>query len=211
MIRCKNCGWENSNENAPCEKCGAKLTASDNSTVAPSPAQRGNTQKTALGCPQCGYPVRPTDERCPNCDAPVERRATQTGNASAQPAAAYKQTVIGRPPAVDGNPVEGRRLVGVLVSYSIRPQGDFFPVAEGKNYIGRETAANICVAGDPQMSERHLSILYRSVDNKFKFKDEQSSNGTFVNDVLSDEGELKSGDVIRAGSTKFLFFAIPNF
>jgi pSer/pThr/pTyr-binding forkhead associated (FHA) protein len=55
-----------------------------------------------------------------------------------------------------------------------------------------------------------LSILYRPVDKKFKFKDEQSSNGTFVNDVLMDEGELHNFDVIRIGATKLVFIAIPQ-
>ena len=49
------------------------------------------------------------------------------------------------------------------------------------------------------MSGRHMSILYRNVDNKFKYRDEQSSNGTFVNKELSDEGELQNYDIIRLG------------
>uniref|UniRef100_UPI0040276C70 FHA domain-containing protein n=1 Tax=Prevotella sp. TaxID=59823 RepID=UPI0040276C70 len=54
------------------------------------------------------------------------------------------------------------------------------------------------------------SILYRNVDNKFKFRDEQSSNGTFVNKELADEGELQNYDIIRLGGTVFIFIAIPK-
>lgn len=55
-----------------------------------------------------------------------------------------------------------------------------------------------------------MSILYRSVDNKFKFRDEQSSNGTFINKELLDEGELQNYDIVRVGSTLFIFVAIPQ-
>lgn len=48
------------------------------------------------------------------------------------------------------------------------------------------------------------------MDNKFKYRDEQSSNGTFVNKELSDEGELQNYDIIRLGNTVFIFIAIPK-
>jgi pSer/pThr/pTyr-binding forkhead associated (FHA) protein len=41
----------------------------------------------------------------------------------------------------------------------------------------------------------------------YKFKDEMSSNGTFVNDQFDEEGNLEDGDVIRIGNTLFLFRA----
>jgi pSer/pThr/pTyr-binding forkhead associated (FHA) protein len=101
-------------------------------------------------------------------------------------------------------------LVGFLVTYSQSLNGDFFPLYEGKNIIGRDTSASICIQGDPNISDRHLSILYRPVDRKFKFKDELSSNGTFINGELTDEGELKNSDVIRIGATRILFMKIPQ-
>lgn len=88
--------------------------------------------------------------------------------------------------------------------------GKAFNIYEGRNYVGRDTNCDISVPDDPQMSSRHMSILYRSVDNKFKFRDEQSSNGTFVNKELLDDGELENYDIIRVGSTLFIFIAIPK-
>jgi pSer/pThr/pTyr-binding forkhead associated (FHA) protein len=39
----------------------------------------------------------------------------------------------------------------------------------------------------------------------FKFKDELSTNGTFINDEFVEEGNLKDGDTIRIGQTVFKF------
>lgn len=117
-------------------------------------------------------------------------------------------TVIRQP---KGTPVaKGRKLVGFLVTYNRTPSGKSFELYEGKNYIGREKSCDICIPDDNQISGRHMSILYRNVDNKFKYRDEQSSNGTFVNKELSDEGELQNFDIIRLGSTIFIFIAIPQ-
>jgi hypothetical protein len=104
----------------------------------------------------------------------------------------------------------GKRIMGLLVTYSTNPAGQVFNIYEGRNYVGREASADICIPSDFQISSKHFSILYRVADGKFKFRDEQSSNGTFVNEVLTDEGELSTFDVIRIGSTKLIFIAIPQ-
>ena len=48
------------------------------------------------------------------------------------------------------------------------------------------------------------------MDQTFKFRDEQSSNGTFINKQLLDDGKLQNYDIIRVGSTLFIFVAIPQ-
>lgn len=108
-----------------------------------------------------------------------------------------------------GRDVPSRKLVGFLVTYSQDPNGKAYNIYEGRNYIGRDASCDISIA-DKQMSGKHMSILYRNVDDKFKFRDEQSSNGTFVNKELQDDGELQNYDVIRVGNTNFIFIAIPN-
>lgn len=102
-----------------------------------------------------------------------------------------------------------RRLVGFLVTYNRNPAGRAFNIYEGRNYVGRDANCDIAVTDDGQMSGKHFSILYRTADGKFKFRDEQSTNGTFVNKELLDDGELQNYDIIRAGSTIFIFIAIP--
>jgi len=108
-----------------------------------------------------------------------------------------------------GMPI-GRKIMGVLATYNTNPQGQVFHIYEGRNYVGRDPNSEINIQGDKQVSAKHFSILYRAVDGKFKFKDEQSSNGTFLNEELTDEGELTTFDVIRIGSTKLIFIAIPQ-
>ena len=104
----------------------------------------------------------------------------------------------------------GRKLVGFLVTFNRNPLGKAYNIYEGKNFVGRDRSCDISVPEDTQMSSRHMSILYRNVDNKFKFRDEQSSNGTFINKELIDEGELQNYDIIRLGGTVFIFIAIPK-
>jgi hypothetical protein len=122
-------------------------------------------------------------------------------------------TVI-RPRVQEGddqtNMPSGRKVVGLLATYDTVSTGQIFNVLEGKNFIGRDASVDISIQGDSQISGKHLSILYRTADGRFKFKDEQSSNGTFVNEVLTDEGELNTFDVIRIGSTRLIFVAIPQ-
>ena len=122
------------------------------------------------------------------------------------------RTMIRRPVAQGAQPgtVTGRKLVGFLVTYNRTPLGKAYPIYEGRNYVGRDASCDICVKDDTQMSGRHMSILYRGVDNKFKFRDEQSSNGTFINKELLDDGELNSYDIIRVGGTIFVFVPIPQ-
>ena len=39
----------------------------------------------------------------------------------------------------------------------------------------------------------------------FKFKDEFSTNGTFVNEEFVEEGTLNDGDTLKIGNTVFKF------
>lgn len=153
-------------------------------------------------------PPRPVQNR-PDVNGPtlVRPDARPTTN----PAGGGAHTVIRRPGLQAGQQqaVPGRKLVGFLVTYR-DPLGKAYNLYEGRNYIGRDHSCDICINDDDQLSGRHMSILYRSVDNKFKFRDEQSSNGTFINKQLIDDGELQNYDIIRVGSTIFIFIAIPR-
>jgi hypothetical protein len=103
-------------------------------------------------------------------------------------------------------PSVGRKLVGWLVSFTLDPNGADYKLYEGRNSIGADGGCDIVVMGDGAVSSRHLTILHRM--GHFKFKDELSTNGTFINDVFEEEGNLKDGDIIRIGDTIFKFRSI---
>lgn len=100
----------------------------------------------------------------------------------------------------------GRKLVGWLVSFTMDPNGADFKLFEGRNLIGSDMGCDIVVNNDQAVSGRHLTILHRM--GHFKFKDELSTNGTFINDIFVEEGNLKDGDIIRMGDTIFKFRSI---
>ncbi len=103
-------------------------------------------------------------------------------------------------------PSIGRKMVGWLVSFTIDSNGADFRLYEGRNLIGSDTSCDIIVRNDAAVSGHHLTILHRM--GQFKFKDELSTNGTFINDVFEEEGNLKDGDVVKMGDTIFKFRSI---
>jgi pSer/pThr/pTyr-binding forkhead associated (FHA) protein len=96
-----------------------------------------------------------------------------------------------------------RKLVGWLVSYTIDENGVDFKLFEGRNSIGADNGNDVVIANDASISSKHLTILFRL--GTFKYKDELSTNGTFINDVIADEGNLADGDMIKLGNTIFRF------
>lgn len=154
-------------------------------------------------------PVMPIASAMPMNDT---SGATMLRPQGTEPAPNGSRTVIRRAPGqpTSGQAAVSRKLVGFLVTYNRDANGKAYNIYEGRNFIGRDSSCDISIPDDDQMSGRHLSILYRNVDDKFKLRDEQSSNGTFVNKELMDAGELQNYDIIRAGSTLFIFMAIPR-
>jgi hypothetical protein len=189
-----------------------------------APKDEFNPQATTFGCVACGYPIRPADAACPMCGQQVPGGAKQAPAVekpvAEEPKPEKKETFAKKGTIIQSTNLdkeqtdkdrERKKLTGFLVSYSLSPNGEFFPLYEGKNIIGRAETANVSIQNDSAISDRHVSILNRTVDRKFKFKDEQSSNGTFINEELLDDGELKNLDIIRVGNTRLLFMEIPSF
>lgn len=98
-----------------------------------------------------------------------------------------------------------RKLVGWLVSFTIDANGVDFKLFEGRNTIGSDTSCDIVVV-DQRVSSKHLTILFRA--DGFKFKDELSTNGTYINGQMVDEGNLADGDTLKLGDTVFKFRAV---
>lgn len=125
------------------------------------------------------------------------------GSAQADPSRAPSPAPrAARPEA--GTPVSGRRIVAVLVTYSWHPEGQLFPVREGRNVLGSDPACDICVSGDGHLSSRHAIVVYRGRD--FWIDDEKSMNGTFVDgESVEEKQRLPHGARVVTGATEWLF------
>lgn len=97
---------------------------------------------------------------------------------------------------------QNRKIVGWLISFTLHPNGVDFHLYEGRNTIGTDPKCDI-VINDPAASGHHMTILYRA--GQYLFRDELSTNGTFINGVMVNDGMLQDGDMIRIGNTEFRF------
>lgn len=97
-----------------------------------------------------------------------------------------------------------RKLVGWLVSYTIDESGVDFKLYEGRNIIGRDSDCQIVIP-DGAVTGKHAILLYRN--GKYSITDQQSSNGTYVNDedIELDPKYIHDGDIIRVGDTVLKF------
>jgi pSer/pThr/pTyr-binding forkhead associated (FHA) protein len=80
--------------------------------------------------------------------------------------------------------------------------GQQFDVNPEGSYIGRESSLSQIVVSDPRISKRHLWIGVR--DGLVKIEDQDSRNGTFINDPTSDrvtQATLHSGDTVILGES----------
>jgi len=89
-----------------------------------------------------------------------------------------------------------------LAAISGRLKGAIFTIDQDALIIGRETAANVCLA-DASVSRRHSKIEKK--DDGFVITDLESLNGTFINDVPVRSRQLEHGDRVRIGDSQFLF------
>ncbi len=110
------------------------------------------------------------------------------------------------PPAPQGA-TPARRILGVLVTYSWRPEGQVFAVREGRNLIGRGQECDICVPDDSALSNVNTHITYR---NSFVIGDMVSMSGTDLNGRAIEEQfvPLSNYASIRTGSTHWIFITI---
>jgi len=106
----------------------------------------------------------------------------------------------------------GRRLTGIVATFSWSPLGQLFTVHDGRNYAGSGTVimegqrnADILVPEDGMLSSVHFLILCQG--GKYRISDVNSTNGTYVNGVQIDALGIELADhaQIQAGATVFTF------
>ncbi|KAF1083531.1 MAG: hypothetical protein GQF41_0309 [Candidatus Rifleibacterium amylolyticum] len=101
-----------------------------------------------------------------------------------------------------GRPASTAIKVALIVENGAQ-QGRRYDFTEPELFIvGRSPDANFVLdKSDPCVSRKHFMI--EIVPPRCYIRDFGSLNGTFVNDEKCDQGELKDGDIIAAGQTRF--------
>lgn len=187
-------------------------------------------------CPYCEAesgaksPSRPQTEAAPKA---AGRRSTQIdpGGTAGSPdetrvnaaaaVPARKHTMV-NPQSGGSSEVErhaggGRRLMGILTTFTWSRLGALYKLYDGRNYAGsgnvsanNNVQCNVYVPEDGTMSGSHFLILFQG--SKVIISDTLSTNGTFVNgDQIDTRGiDLPDNAVIKAGATVFVFQRIRS-
>ncbi|MCI8322733.1 MAG: FHA domain-containing protein [Lachnospiraceae bacterium] len=75
-------------------------------------------------------------------------------------------------------------------------------VVKDRVTIGRDKSCQLCLSNDTALSGRHCSVLYR--DGSVYVRDEESTNGTFVNGVpIVGEYKVEMDDILLIGSSEY--------
>ena len=90
------------------------------------------------------------------------------------------------------------RLMAISGSLS----GTVRQLIDGQISIGREDSNSLCLI-DPAVSRRHCTI--QKVDDRYELADLESHNGTFVNGIPIRHIALDHADMIRVGTSEFVF------
>lgn len=194
MATCKN-GHYFPDDKAECPYC-PKTSSPDSGTSG------SGLLRTVVGTPPVFESATPTPA-VPTANASMPETPRQE-----RPSALKTQIAgaAGAPETVDEAMLHSsadRKLMGWLVTFDRAPMGQDFRLREGRNVIGTAPDCDIRLDGDSNISGRHLTILFRL--GEVLFRDELSTNGTFINGNLANEGRLRDGDVIRVGATHLLF------
>jgi hypothetical protein len=144
----------------------------------------------------------------PGIAAPTRSRKTQFYIQPTEATAGKGGTVPDRIVPV-GTP--NRRIVGILITYTWKSDGQIFPIREGRNLIGRDSEkCDIAIPEDDTLSAINSHITFRK---NFVIGDNVSMSGTDVDGEPIEEQfrPLSNYATIRTGSTKWTFIAInPN-
>lgn len=108
-----------------------------------------------------------------------------------------------------------RRILGILVTFSWKNQGEIFLIREGKNYAGSGEEMDIQITADDEMSREHMLIRClktksMSQDYIYQISDEKSTNGVYLNEELVPVNgtELPNNATIQTGATIWTFIMI---
>lgn len=226
---CPNCKAENRDQANFCQRCNTRLGSE--TPLRYCPAGKHPMDPGWDTCPYCAA-SGPAAGPPP---LPGRGRTLVENEPSAASTAPFTSPAVTAPPPVDSAPAAGagsrrktvfdpgpsaqeprggeagerRRMVAVLVTYTWKPEGQLFPVREGRNWVGRDAECEISLPNDTQMSSRHATIVYRGQD--FWIDDEKTMNGTLVDgENVEEKRRLPEGATIRTGATVWRFVQLPK-
>ncbi len=191
-MKCNSCSFENSPGNKFCTNCGKPLNQSNKVCV------NGHVYDASLlKCPFCSSDFRSASSNIPLQDAEKTKVLSSSKNTSG------KTVVLSTDSDSHKDKSTGcRRLVGWLITFTWKPEGEDFKLYEGRNLLSGENPSDVKL-NDPAVSSPHCMLLYRN--SKMRIKDELSTNGTFVNGKAIEETDLNDGDIIKVGATELKY------
>ena len=210
MKTCPKCNNLAQDSEAACAQCGMVL---DQSLIA---------RATGAGRPRMPTISESDEPARPTPPAKIEYRLTPpatlppgTGSAKpAPPAPGRRGSTVFMPSggheaagAAPAPVAPARRVIAILVTYSWKPEGQVFPIREGRNLIGRGEECDVRVPEDSMMSLVNSHITFRQ---SFTIGDMVSMGGTYLNGEAVEEQfkPLTNLTRIRAGATHLLFVIV---
>lgn len=146
--------------------------------------------------PETSFPNAPATSLPSELEMPV----------NAEPVAAHREETIDFDPtktvAIVREPTVAAVNYGSIKFVSGVLAGQEFEVNAAGSFIGRDESLSQIIVADPRISKRHLWIGVR--DGAVTIVDQDSRNGTFVNDPRSErvtETTLNSGDTVIMGES----------
>ncbi|MEO8935541.1 MAG: FHA domain-containing protein [Burkholderiaceae bacterium] len=174
-------------------------------------------------CPYCESAARARTKTAPISSLEMPQTSSGTGRetriADEPVPSSRRETMVDSngTPGSQKQPPDGRRITGILASFTWKPTGEVFLLREGKNTIGAgnisdegHKACDVQIRVDPEMSKEHALILCRQ--GRYELADLNSSNGTFLEGQMipSHAVELKNDARIKVGSTVLQFLKIEG-
>ena len=95
-------------------------------------------------------------------------------------------------------------IAGWLVCQEGENKGRSYEIHVGKNFVGRSMTNDIHINDKMVSREQHFTVVYEPLNIEFYVM--QGNGITYYNgEILCDAESLKEGDIIRAGSSEYIF------
>lgn len=101
-------------------------------------------------------------------------------------------------------------VTGWLVCIEGPDKGQDYKIKSEKNFVGRASNMDICIAGDSSVSkENHAIVSFNPKKRTFKVHPGEGRGLVYLNgDDIDAAKEIKSYDIIELGNTKLLFIPL---